>query len=489
MDLMSNKKFPRWTRCWTIIEAFLKKPSNHKLLGRLQCTSVSSRCRPPVIDSTSSVVSVARKQKQKPPHPPKNSRKRRLRERMNHCTVRHGWGLVPPMTTMLQGRPHGGWGGRLPPAILRRQFAVTATSSNSRTNRVVDLRSDTVTRPSDAMLRTALTAPLGDDVMGEDPTVTALQDRMASMFHKERALYVPTGTMANLVAMMAHCDHTRAAEIVVGATSHINLWEGGNASNLGGIHTRQVTEDENGEMDPSDVMDCVRKGEDDHWPTTTLLCLENTHNMAGGVALSKAYVDRMADLAHGTMKSKIHVDGARIFNSALALGTTVGDLCDQVDSVSVCLSKGLGAPLGSVLVGDADFIRLAKRARKRCGGGMRQAGVVAAMGLYAVENHVDRLAEDHRRAQAVAAALLGAGFHLPRNGRVDTNIVYFALPEGCPLERDEFLRRLAMEYGVKLTGGYSTGGRLFRAVTHMDVNDEDVQHAIEGIVRLGTGGT
>jgi threonine aldolase len=393
------------------------------------------------------------------------------------------------------GNSGGGAGGGDRMGFARASSNVLATarpgvtsrfsSSSSTTSTIVDLRSDTVTRPSRAMLERALTAPVGDDVMGEDPTVLALQDHMADLFGKERALFVPTGTMANLVALLAHC-RARASEIIVGAASHINLWEGGNASNLGGIHTRQILEDEKGEMDDGAILDCFRTDQDDHWPETALLCLENTHNMAGGVALPKVYMDRMGHLAHGEMKIKVHVDGARIFNSAVAQGLPVKDLCEHADSVSVCLSKGLGAPLGSVLVGEAEFIRLAKRARKRCGGGMRQAGVVAAMGMYAVENNVDRLVVDHERAKTIGKALHDAGFYIPGEGKVDTNIVYFAPPEKSTLTREEFLRRLGSEYGVKLSGGYSSGGRLYRLVTHMDIDDEGVDRAIEGIVTLGT---
>lgn len=269
---------------------------------------------------------------------------------------------------------------------------------------VIDLRSDTVTLPSQGMLNSIFSAAIGDDVMGEDPTVLELERFMAEKFGKESGLYLPTGTMANLVALLSHCDKTRAAEIIIGSGSHINLWEGGNASSIGGIHTRQVDEDKNSaELREDDILDCVRNEMDVHWPVTSLLCLENSHNMCGGVALPKDYFDRMGKLAHSEKMNfvNVHVDGARIFNAAVAQGIEVKDLCENVDSVSVCLSKGLGAPLGSVLVGKEEFIDVAKRARKRCGGGMRQVGVVASMGLYAVHNNVARLAEDHIRAKKV----------------------------------------------------------------------------------------
>jgi len=354
-------------------------------------------------------------------------------------------------------------------------------------NKIVDLRSDTVTLPSQSMIQTSVSAALGDDVMGEDPTVLELEGFMADKFGKEKGLYLPTGTMANLVALLSHCDKTRAAEIIIGSGSHINLWEGGNASSVGGIHTRQVAEDAmTAELLEDDILDCMRDGRDDHWPVTSLLCLENSHNMCGGVALSKEYFDRMGKLAHSEKMHNVnvHVDGARIFNAAVALDIDVKALCEHVDSVSICLSKGLGAPIGSVLVGGEEFIELAKRARKRCGGGMRQAGVVAAMGLFAVQNNVERLAEDHIRAKKIGLALKEYGCYMFRGGKIDTNIVYFDLPETTNLSREEFVERLDLEYGIKLAGGYSRGGKLFRIVTHMDINDEDTDRAIEAIGSL-----
>lgn len=341
--------------------------------------------------------------------------------------------------------------------------------------------------PSREMLQVGIDAPLGDDVMGEDPSVAELEEYMANLFGKERALFVPTGTMANLVALLAHC-HTRASEVIIGKESHLNLWEGGHVAGLGGIYAQQLPEnDMTAELDEEQVKDAVRTDTDDHWPQTKLLCLENTHNMCGGVALSPDYMNRMASLAHD-LGLKCHVDGARIFNSLVAQGVTPREMCRTIDSISVCLSKGLGAPLGSVLIGDADMIRLAKRARKRCGGGMRQAGVVAAMGLYAVKHNVDRLQDDHIRAQRIGAELKSNGLTLLRNGIIDSNIVYFALPEDSKISTDDMARRASEHYGVKFGSGYSKGGKLFRIVTHMGVNDEDTDRAIEAVVNLSTRG-
>jgi threonine aldolase len=351
----------------------------------------------------------------------------------------------------------------------------------------VDLRSDTVTMPSKGMLDAGMQAPLGDDVFGEDPSVLELEAYMADLFGKEKGLFVPTGTMANLVAILSHC-HTRASEMIIGQGSHLCLWEGGHAANLGGIHTIQLAEDDDAKMSMENVRDSFRDDSDDHWPETKLLCLENTHNMCGGVALPQSYMDEMGDLAK-ELNIKCHVDGARIFNSIVEQGISPSELCKSMDSVSICFSKGLGAPIGSVLVGETEFIRLAKRARKRCGGGMRQAGVVASMGLYAVKNNVDRLKEDHVRAKKIGKELKLHGMQILRDGKIDTNIVYFALPEDSRVTKEELAQLSSEKYGVKFGGGYSKGGKLFRLVTHMGVDDEGVDRAIEAIVNLTTRGS
>jgi len=363
-------------------------------------------------------------------------------------------------------------------ASYRRSFAADASSS---ADRVVDLRSDTVTQPSRPMLEAVLHARTGDDVMGEDPTVLELESYVANLFGKKAGLFVPSGTMSNLVALLSHC-HGRASEIIVGANSHICLWEGGNVANLGGIHSKQLVEDERtARLNEDDIRDAYRTDQDDHWPETRVLCLENTHNMGGGVALPVEYIDSMGQLCN-ELSIALHIDGARIMNAAVTLGISAKELCAAADSVSVCLSKSLGAPLGSVLVGDTEFIRLAKRARKRCGGGMRQAGVVASMGLYAIQNNCERLAHDHRRAKQLASDLHAAGFRLQLHPM--TNMFYFRLPESSTVSKEAFCARLSAEYGVKLSGGYSRGGELFRAVTHLDLNDEDIARATDAMIRL-----
>ena len=379
----------------------------------------------------------------------------------------------------------------------KRNFSTTKTLpvsinvSNSSTHRIVDLRSDTVTSPSYEMLQTSLQAKTGDDVMGEDPTVQELEQYMANLFNKECGLYVPTSTMANLIAIMAHCNQ-RSSEILMGAQSHTALWEAGNVSGLAGVFPKFMNEDAmTGRCNVQQIRDLTNLDDHDvHVCQTQLLCLENTHNMLGGIALPVEYIHEIGSLCRYELNNlPIHLDGARICNAAIALNVSVQELCNPVNTVAVCLSKGLGAPLGSVLVGDKEIIRLAKRARKRCGGGMRQAGVVATMGLYAIQNNYDRLADDHIRAQRLASTLVENGFRLMRDGQVDTNIVYFQLPDdtstrNLKVTKQEFCTRLRNEYGVKVTGGYSSDGNYFRAVTHLDVNDDDVHRAAEAMVQL-----
>eukprot|EP00986_Skeletonema_menzelii_P004075 scaffold1352_cov136-Skeletonema_menzelii.AAC.5 len=356
-----------------------------------------------------------------------------------------------------------------------------AFSTNNR--RIVDLRSDTVTQPTSAMLNAATQAKTGDDVMGEDPTVTALEDYAAELFGKERALYLPTGTMANMCAILSHCHYNKSAEMIIGSKSHINLYEGGGYANLAGVSCKQIPEDDDAMFNLDDIRDACFCDNDDHYAKSTLICLENTHNMLGGVALSESYISSIGKMARES-DIKVHIDGARIMNASVALNTSPSSLCKGADSLTICLSKGLGAPMGSILVGETEFIRLARRARKRLGGGMRQVGVIASMGMHALTNNIDRMADDHLRAQRIASELKGAGFFLPRDGKVDTNIVFFALPENSKLTKEELPAKMLEKYGVKIAGGYSEGGRMFRLVTHMDVDDHGIDTAIEGIISL-----
>ena len=334
--------------------------------------------------------------------------------------------------------------------------------------KIVDLRSDTVTLPTDEMRRAMYEAELGDDVYGEDPTVNLLEQRSAALLGQEAGLFTPTGTMSNLIAILTH---TRPGdEIILGSESHI-LWnEVGGASALGGANLRTVLNEEDGTMDLGRVEATIRP-EDIHFPPTGLACLENTHNRCGGTVLTAEYTASACDLAHRHGLA-VHLDGARIFNAAVALGVPAADLASPVDSVCYCLSKSLSAPVGSVLCGSAEFIARARKKRKMLGGGMRQAGVIAAAGLVALDTMMDRLAQDHENARRLATGLSKIPGVNCSPEKTLSNIVMFYLPSH--IAPRAFIDRLRAE-GVKLN--YPEGPRV-RAVTHRTVEAEDVDWAL-----------
>ncbi len=335
----------------------------------------------------------------------------------------------------------------------------------------VDLRSDTVTKPTPRMREVMARAEVGDDVYGEDPTVNRLEALAAERLGKEAALYVPSGTMGNLAALLAHCG--RGDEVILGDRSHTFLYEQGGMASLGGIVPRLLVNQEDGTLRLEDVAAAVRP-DNVHFPRSRLVCLENTHNVCNGVPLPPGYVSAVADLAH-ERGLKVHVDGARIFNAAAALGLPARDLVRDVDSVTFCLSKGLSAPVGSVLCGSAEFVAEARRARKVLGGGMRQAGVIAAAGIVALEEMAERLVEDHARARRLAeglAALPGVWV-----APVHTNIVYFGLDEEVPLGASEISERLK-ERDVLIL---ARSPRHFRAVTHYWIDDAGIERALEAV--------
>uniref|UniRef100_A0ACD5ZP38 Uncharacterized protein n=1 Tax=Avena sativa TaxID=4498 RepID=A0ACD5ZP38_AVESA len=269
--------------------------------------------------------------------------------------------------------------------------------------KVVDLRSDTVTKPSEAMRAAMAAADVDDDVLGTDPTAHRFEAEMARMMGKEAALFVPSGTMANLISVLVHCD-TRGSEVILGDNSHMHIYENGGMSTIGGIHPRTVSNNPDGTMDIDKIVAAIRHQGALYYPTTRLICLENTQGNCGGKCLSVEYTDKVGEVAkaHGL---KLHIDGARIFNASVALGVPVDRLVRAADSVSVCLSKGLGAPVGSVIVGSKAFIQKAKIARKTLGGGMRQVGVLCAAAHVGVRDTVGKLADDHRRAKVLAVGL------------------------------------------------------------------------------------
>jgi threonine aldolase len=341
---------------------------------------------------------------------------------------------------------------------------------------VIDLRSDTVTQPTPAMRAAMAQAQVGDDVYGEDPTVNRLQELAAGMLGKPAALFVPSGTMGNLAAVLAHCG--RGDEVILGQLAHTFLYEAGGIAALGGVHPHTLPNQPDGTMALEAIAAAIRP-QDAHFPTSRLLALESTHNRCGGVALTTSYTRQASELAreHGLA---VHLDGARIFNAAVALGQPVSALVEPVDSVTFCLSKGLCAPVGSLLCGSVEFIERAHRIRKQLGGGMRQAGVLAAAGIVALEQIVPRLGEDHARARQLASRLaeipgLELVFGLPH-----TNMVYVALAEQLPLEARAIADSL-QEQGV-LVG--VVGQRRFRLVTHYWIDAAAVEHTVAAFARV-----
>jgi threonine aldolase len=345
----------------------------------------------------------------------------------------------------------------------------------------VDLRSDTVTRPTAAMRDAMVTAPLGDDVFRDDPSVLELERRVAALLGKEAALYVPSGTMANQLALRSQ---TRSGdEVIAHEACHILNYESGAAAALAGVTIRPVRS-EDGSLPLDQLAGLIHQTDDPHFAPTTLICMENTHNGAGGRILEESHWRAVTDLAR-SRGIATHLDGARLMNASVGSGRAASDLAAPFDTVSLCLSKGLGAPVGSLVAGTKATIASAYRFRKMYGGGMRQAGVLAAAGLHALDHHVDRLAEDHRRARALAEhfdALPGLSVDL---ASVQTNLVYFQIEKDHPLAVADsvgapvLVGRLAAQ-GIWITGG----GTSMRAVTHLDVDDADLERAMEATARL-----
>lgn len=336
----------------------------------------------------------------------------------------------------------------------------------------VDFRSDTVTKPTSEMREAMAAAEVGDDVYREDPSINRLQDLAAAKMGKEEGLFVPSGTMGNLIAVLSHCG--RGDEVIEGNLGHTFLFEGGGIAALGGVHPNPLPTQPDGTLRLEDIRAAIRPSGDPHFPSTRLIVVENTHNRCGGVPLSVEYMDSVGALARENGLN-LHLDGARIFNAAVALGVPVSRLTEMVDSVTFCLSKGLCAPVGSVLCGSREFIGRARRIRKMLGGGMRQAGVLAAAGIIALETMVDRLEEDHCRARVLAQGLAKIpGLHVERENP-PTNMVFAMLDDRITLTAQEIAARLA-ERGVKVG---AVGSRRFRLVTHHDVDEAAVERALE----------
>ncbi|MGQ9546489.1 MAG: low-specificity L-threonine aldolase [Dehalococcoidia bacterium] len=349
--------------------------------------------------------------------------------------------------------------------------SIDLVGTRGREMKVIDLRSDTVTHPTPEMRKAMFEAEVGDDVYGEDPTVNRLERMAAEIMRKEAALFTSSGTQSNLISVLTHTRH--GDEIIVGDQAHILWYEVGGVATLGGVIMRTVPNDSGGRLNPDDIERAIR-GKDVHYPQTTLLCLENTHNRCGGAILTADYTDKVCDLAHAR-GLKVHLDGARIFNAAVALRAPVCTLAKNVDSVAFCLSKGLSAPVGSLLCGSSDFIERARKFRKMLGGGMRQAGVIAAAGIVALETMVDRLAEDHANARRLARGLANIkGIRLAQDD-VPTNIMMFDLsPELSVVDFYKGLEKLGVKVGLR------DGGQ-FRAVTHRMVSSSDIDEALARI--------
>lgn len=342
------------------------------------------------------------------------------------------------------------------------------------TSRPIDLRSDTVTKPTDAMRRAMAEAEVGDDVMGEDPTVRRLEERTAERLGMPAALFVPSGTMANQIAIGLHAKP--GDELVCDSVSHVYLWEGGGISRLWGVTPRTV-EPSGGLLGLDDLRGMIRP-DDMHYPRTRLICLENTHNRRGGRVQPITAVAEVSGWARAHHLG-MHLDGARLMNAVVASGIGADEWARYFDSVSICFSKGLGAPVGSALAGPSDFIDEARRVRKVLGGGMRQAGVIAAAALHALEHHVERLAEDHEHAQLLAASVAETpGLDL-ESGRVETNLVWIRVDPSLGTARDVVAALKAD--GVLVS---ALGPQVIRACTHLDVERAAVDRAAEALRKL-----
>ena len=360
----------------------------------------------------------------------------------------------------------------LPSAAERLRVHCARTPSEARLNRsTIDLRSDTVTRPTPGMRRAMAEAIVGDDVFGDDPTVQELERRVAELAGKEAALFVPSGTMGNQLAVHGH---TRPGdEVLLDAESHIVLYEQGGVAANSGCMARTVATDR-GVMPASALDEAIRNHADDHVSRLALVCLENTHNRHGGAVVPLERIRAVAETARAR-GVRVHLDGARLWNAEAASGVPIRTWAEQADSVMMCFSKALGAPIGSILVGPEEWIRQARRVRKRWGGGMRQVGILAAACLYALDHHRERLREDHARARRLAEKLAAAPGVRVRTP--ESNIVFAEL-EHPALDRDA-LERAMRERGVLV---WPFGARRIRLMTHLDVSDEDVETAAAAFV-------
>jgi threonine aldolase len=343
----------------------------------------------------------------------------------------------------------------------------------------IDFRSDTVSHPTPAMREAMANAPVGDDVYGEDPTVLQLEAEAAELCGKEAGLFVSSGTQGNLISFLVHCG--RGEEAILGDKSHTFVYEAGGIAALGGVIPHTVPVRPDGTMALDDIRHAVR-GDNIHFPRTRLIALENTQGTVGGMPVSVEYTRQVAEIARAN-SLKLHIDGARIFNAAAALNTTASELVAEADSMTFCLSKGLCAPVGSIIVGEKAFIKEAHRLRKTLGGGMRQVGVIAAAGLVAIREMIDRIPEDHANACLLAEGLQSVPHIELDLSSVKTNFVMFDLLETAPLAPDELVMRLQRDYNI-LMRPYPGFQRRFRAVTHYWITPERVRQTVDAMRSL-----
>jgi len=344
----------------------------------------------------------------------------------------------------------------------------------------IDLRSDTVTQPTPEMREAMYRAEVGDDVYGEDPTVNRLQEMAASRLGKEDALFVSSGTMGNLIAVLSQCQ--RGDEVIMGDLGHTFLFEAGGISALGGIFPHTLPNQPDGTLSLNAIPRAIRAN-DVHQPVSKMIILENTHNRCGGVVLTRDYCESVGILAR-EKSLKVHLDGARIFNAATALAVPVKELAAFADSVTFCLSKGLAAPVGSVLCSDRDLITRARRLRKMLGGGTRQAGVLAAAGIVALDQMVPRLADDHRRAKDLATQLNQLSEIEFEMGLPQTNMVFPSLSKNVLMDAATFAKKLAQK-GIKVG---VVAERRVRMVTHYGIEDEDIAATFETVKEVLSAG-
>jgi len=332
---------------------------------------------------------------------------------------------------------------------------------------MIDLRSDTVTLPSPEMKDFMFNSSIGDDVYGEDPSVNLLETKASKIFNKESALFVPSGTMANLIAVLSHCQ--RGDEVILGNQSHIFKYEAGGISVLGGIHSHQLINHDNGTIPIDNIIQAINKTDDSHYAMSKLLCLENTHNRCYGSAISPQY---FLDVKNAIKPYNInmHIDGARIFNAAIALNIDVQELAREADSLSFCLSKGLGCPSGSLIVGSKQLIYKARRLRKMLGGGMRQVGILASAGIFALDNMIQRLKEDHENAQQLGIEVSSIPHINLDIKKIATNLIFFHLENDIISDKD-FIQKLS-KHNIKID---SKGNRLFRMATHSGFRNKDIE--------------